>query len=81
LDSLDNAWFNNECLDPQDNAHLADSAHLAHLAHPALNPVGPPNRRATGLPACPEIEYDSSVYSLTVISEVRGWSGYAGMEE
>ncbi|XP_069981644.1 solute carrier family 22 member 6-like [Penaeus vannamei] len=69
LDSLDNAWFNNECLDPQDNAHLADSAHLAHLAHPALNPVGPPNRRATGLPACPEIEYDSSVYSLTVISE------------
>nr|XP_027222473.1 uncharacterized protein LOC113814620 isoform X1 [Penaeus vannamei] len=77
LDSLDNAWFNNECLDPQDNAHLADSAHLAHLAHPALNPVGPPNRRATGLPACPEIEYDSSVYSLTVISEHGSQEGHA----
>ncbi|XP_063606349.1 solute carrier family 22 member 6-like [Penaeus indicus] len=68
-DSLDTAWFNDKCLDPPDPAHLAIPAHSAHSARPALSAVGPLSRRATGLPSCPEIEYDSSVYALTVISE------------
>ncbi|XP_042883420.1 solute carrier family 22 member 7-like [Penaeus japonicus] len=56
-----NSWFNNECLDP---------SLPSQPALPALSAAGGSlQRRATGLPSCPEIEYDSSVYSLTVISE------------
>lgn len=64
-DSLGTAWFNDECLDPPDS----DLAVAAHSARSALSAVRPLTRHATGLPSCPEIEYDLSVYSITVISE------------